>query len=66
MYIKPFVVRETKLNDETGFVEDTGEIYNPRGKELWKLLIGIAQGKMNWVWTSDEVFSRIREKYKDN
>ena len=66
MYIKPFVVRETELNDETGFVEDTGEIYNPKGKELWSILIGESQGKMNWVWTSEEVFGRIREKYKDN
>ena len=65
MYIKPLVVRETELNEESGFVEDTGEIYNPRGKELWSILIGESQGKMNWVWTSEEVFGRIREKYKD-
>ena len=66
MYIKSFVVIGTEINDESGFVEDTDETYNPKGKELWKLLIGIAQGKMNWVWTYEEVFGRIKEKYKDN
>ena len=64
--IKPFIIKGTELNDESGFVEDTGEIYNPKGKELWGILIGDAQIKMNWVWTSEEVFGRIKEKYDDN
>jgi len=33
-----------------------------KGRRLWKLLVGIQQGKMNWYWTSEEVFSKIRKK----
>ena len=29
---------------------------------LWKLLIGIAQGKMNWYYTQDEVMVHIKKK----
>jgi len=29
---------------------------------LWKLLIGIAQGKMNWYYTQDEVMFHIKKK----
>ena len=63
MYIKPFVVRETVLNEEKGYVEDTGEVWNPRGKELWSLLKGTAQGDMKWTYTMEEVFGRMKEKY---
>ena len=61
MYIKDFVVRETALNEEKGYIEDTGEIYNPRGKNLWRLLIGMAQGPMKWYYTSEEVFSKLKD-----
>jgi hypothetical protein len=51
-YLTPFKV-----------VDDSdGEIYNPKGKNLWKLLIGIAQHKMHWYYTSEEVFSRIKNR----
>lgn len=63
MYIKPFVVRETTLNEEKGYVEDTGEIWNPRGKELWGILVGSAQGDMKWYYSMEEVFGSIKEKF---
>jgi hypothetical protein len=63
MYIKPFLVRETALNEEKGYIEDTGEFYRPKGKNLWGLLKGIAQGKMKWYYTSEEVMERIRDKF---
>ena len=31
---------------------------------LWKLLIGIQQGPMKWYYTSEEVFDKIKNKYK--
>jgi len=62
MYIKLFVVLETKRDELSGHIEDTGETYNPRGKNLWRLLIGIAQGKMKWYYTSEEVFAKFKEK----
>jgi len=55
MYLKPLIVMETYKNDKTNVIEDTGKVYNPRGKELWGILKGLAQSKMNWYYTSDEV-----------
>jgi hypothetical protein len=31
-----------------------------RGSRLWKLLIGLQQGKMEWYHTSEEVLSKIK------
>lgn len=61
MYIKPFIVIETVLN-ENGFVQDTDNTYSPKGKNLWSLLIGKAQIKMKWFYTNEEVFDRIYKK----
>ena len=36
--------------------------YNPKGKNLWKLLIGIAQGNMQWYYTMDEVKDRFKRR----
>jgi len=55
MYLKPLIVMETYKNDKTNVIEDTGKVYNPRGKELWGILESLAQSKMNWYYTSDEV-----------
>ena len=44
-YLIPFKV----IDDETG------NVYNPHGKNLWKLLIGIVHGDMHWYYTMDEV-----------
>lgn len=55
MYIQSFIV----LNDT-----DVNDIYKPRGKNLWKLLKGIAQGNMKWHYTSEEVFEHIEKKWK--
>ena len=63
MYIKPFVVRETTLNEEEGYIEDTDKTWYPKGKELWHILVGSAQCDMNWTYTMEEVFGRIKEKH---
>ena len=63
MCIKSFVVIETEFDEEKGHVIDTNEIYNPRGKNLWRILIGSAQSKMKWYYTSEEVFGRLNEKF---
>ncbi len=64
MYIKSFIVRETEMDEEKGHIVDTGEIYNPRGKNLWRLLIGMAQGPMKWYYTTEEVMGKLKD-YKD-
>ena len=53
-YFVPFKVIE----------DETGDVYNPRSKNLWKLLIGIAQGDMQWYYTMDEVKEKFK-KYKE-
>ena len=63
-YIKPMRVPETAYDDELCMTTTTGEEDLPKVKELWCILIGDSQIKMNWVWTSDEVFSRIKDKPK--
>lgn len=60
MYINPFIVIETRLNEETGYIEDTDNFYNPRGNELFSLLKGDSQLKMKWYYTTEEVFKRIK------
>ena len=61
MYIKPFIVLESKQDEENDSIVDTGEEYNPRGKNLWRLLIGIAQIPMEWYYTHEEVMKRFKE-----
>jgi len=62
MYLKPLIVMETYKNDKTNVIEDTGKVYNPRGKELWGILKSLAQIKMNWYYTSDEVSDYFKRK----
>lgn len=65
MYIKPLDIIETKVDEDKGCVVDTENVYNPKGKNLYRLLIGMAQGPMKWYYTSEEVMDRIKNKYKD-
>lgn len=44
-YVRSFVVIGGK----------TSEVCRVKGSILWKLLIGIAQAKMSWYWTQEEV-----------
>lgn len=53
MYVKPIVVWDTSE-------KQTGDKWSPRGKNLWKLLKGAAQGKMRWYWTHEEVKEQIK------
>ena len=59
MYIKPFVVIETGYDEDNGRIVDTDETYNPRGKNLWRILVGSAQSKMKWYYTSEEVLGKL-------
>lgn len=38
---------------------DVDGYYKPKGRELWKILIGNAQIKMNWVITSQELNEKL-------
>lgn len=52
-YLRPFKVLEL---DDIG--NHTGS-YRLKGKNLWKILIGDAQGHMKWYYTMKEVRERI-------
>jgi len=54
MYIKPIEI----IDDEYG------SVFIPRYRMLLSILKGEAQSKMKWYWTSEEVFEKIRNKYK--
>jgi len=64
MFLRSFKVYETEIDKKRGCVVDTGVIYNPRGKKLWSLLIGVAQGNMKWYYSSEEVFDNLERKLK--
>jgi hypothetical protein len=64
-YIQPMVVTETELNEESGYIEPTGGYYNPKGKNLWRILVGTAQGKMNWTITMEEMKEHMDEYIKE-
>lgn len=59
--IKGFRVYRDEIIDGKLVHTNNYNIY--RGRELWKLLIGIQQGSMKWYYTSEEVFDNIRKKY---
>ena len=70
-YFKPMVSYEYYTNKPyiikpIGFIALIKSII--RGKrikcELWSVLIGIAQGNMNWYYTWEEVKNRIEKKLK--
>jgi hypothetical protein len=44
-------------------IKDTN---NLKGKNLWKLLVGIAQCDMNWTYTSEEVFAKLSRDGKED
>lgn len=64
MYIKSFVVRETALNEDKGHIEDTGEVWKPKGNNLFRILKGDAQIKMNWTYTTEEVMGKFKKYNK--
>ena len=62
-YIKPFKVCRDEFVD--GEITHTDNFDVMKGKNLWSLLIGSAQGPMRWYYTSDEVFDNIRKSVLD-
>lgn len=60
-YIKEFRVYRDELIDNE--IVHTDEYDVMRGKNLYGLLIGIAQGKMNWYYTMEEVKEKIEKKF---
>lgn len=63
-YLKKINFIETRINSRLGIRKDTENIYNPNKKELLSILIGKAQNKMGWIWTSEEVLNKIKTKIK--
>lgn len=60
-YIKEFrVYRDELIDDE---IVHTDEYDVMRGKNLYRLLLGIAQGKMNWTYTMEEVKEKLEKKF---
>lgn len=39
----------------------TDKYYEPSGKNLWRLLIGMAQSDMKWYHTQEEVFKKFED-----
>ena len=62
-YITPFKIGKDEIVD--GKCVHTDEFYVEKGKNLWRILIGLAQGNMKWYYTSEEVFGRLNEKKKE-
>ncbi len=62
-YIKPFKVCKDEVVD--GKLIHTKEFDIEKGKNLWRLLIGIAQSDMNWTYTHEEVMKRMGKYFKD-
>jgi len=42
----------------------TDKYHVSRGKNLWKLLISIAQHKMKWYYTMEEVKEKLKSHFK--
>lgn len=54
-------IPEVDIDEDTGEQKIVGH-YWPDGKTIWRLCIGIAQGKMKWYYTMDEVKDHLNEK----
>lgn len=55
-----FKVYIDKINDK-GKIENINEYKIYKGKNLWKLLVGIAQTDMNWYYTMEEVQENLKK-----
>ena len=62
-WFKDFVVIDIETTDPDS--PNSDECLILKGRELWGILIGCAQIKMNWVWTSEEVFDGLDEMFKN-
>lgn len=58
--IKGFKVYKDEWVDDK--IIHTDEYYLIKGKTLWKTLKGIRQGNMEWYYTSEEVFDKIKKR----
>jgi len=63
--VKPFKVYQDELLDN-GDIVHTNNYDVLKGKVLWSILKGIAQGHMKWHYTMEEVMSKINKKWKNN
>ena len=59
-YIKPIKIFEDEIVD--GKIVHTDNYSIMKGKNLKSLLVGKAQGKMNFFWTFEEVKERLKIK----
>ena len=61
MAIENIKIHKDEIIDDV--ICDTGEFDYPDYKLLWSILIGEAQGKMNWYYTMDEVEERFKNYF---
>lgn len=59
-YVRPFKVGVDETVDGKCVHTDKYEVMC--GNDLWRLLIGIAQGKMKWYYTWEEVKLKIKKR----
>ena len=50
------------VSDFNIYDDDDGKPVAIKGNMLWHLLIGDAQSKMNWTYTSEEILDIIKKK----
>lgn len=60
LWYQLFGAKECIEHDET-FTE-IGR-FNIKGRLLWSIMKSEAQSKMNWYYTTEEVFNSIKDKY---
>lgn len=65
-YINPMVVYIDEYGEDLEGVEPIVRYEIPKGKTLWKILIGNAQFRMRWFHTMDDIMNRLdlRDKSK--
>lgn len=62
--IKKEKVWEDDYNEEEGTLEPTGRFHYSDRKLRWRIAKSNAQMKMNWFYTTEEVFENIKNKHK--
>ena len=67
-YIFPTIKRqkiwEDEYDEENETIRPTGNFHYSDKKLRWRLAKSHAQTKMNWFYTTEEVFENIKKKYK--
>lgn len=43
---------------------ELGSTFSLRCSNIWKITTGIAQSRMHWYWTEEEVWDHFNKKFK--